>query len=191
MRALTKLLLPIAVLLFGSATAFAQSGNWTVSEAKGRVVVIDSRGTRPAVNGLALGPGATVRTEARSTAVLVRGKEFVTLRQNAQIRIPEAARSRSVMQIIQDYGSALFNIGKQPNPHFGVETPYLAAVVKGTTCRDPNRGRAGLWFVAGTAGAGDPAGAGGGRSAGCGIGGVRARRVLPGGRARRNAGWRP
>lgn len=74
-----------------------------------------------------------MRTQARSSAVLVREREFVTLRQNAQIRILEAERSRSVMQIIKDYGSALFNIGKQPNPHFGVETPYLAAVVKGTT----------------------------------------------------------
>jgi hypothetical protein len=126
-------MLPIILLLFSGLPAYAQSGSWTIAEAKGAVVVIDSRGTRPAVNGLALAPGATVRTQARSSAVLVRGREFVTLRQNAQIRIPDAERSRSVMQIIQDYGSALFNIGKQPNPHFGVETPYLAAVVKGTT----------------------------------------------------------
>ncbi len=133
MRALCRLMLPIILLLFSGLPAYAQSGGWTITEAKGAVVVIDSRGTRPAVNGLTLAPGATVRTQARSSAVLVRGREFVTLRQNAQIRIPEAERSRSVMQVIQDYGSALFNIGKQPNPHFGVETPYLAAVVKGTT----------------------------------------------------------
>ncbi len=61
----------------------------------------------------------------------MRGREFMTLRQNAQLRIPELALERGLVQIIQDYGSALFNIGKQPNPHFGVETPYLAAVVKG------------------------------------------------------------
>ena len=133
MRALCRLMLPIILLLFSGLPAYAQSGGWAIIEAKGAVVVIDSRGTRPAVNGLALAPGATVRTQARSSAVLVRGREFVTLRQNAQVRIPEAERSRSVMQVIQDYGSALFNIGKQPNPHFGVETPYLAAVVKGTT----------------------------------------------------------
>ncbi|MFN9633868.1 MAG: FecR domain-containing protein, partial [Erythrobacteraceae bacterium] len=133
MRALYRLLLPIALLLFSGVPALAQSGDWTIAEAKGSVLVIDSRGQRGAVNGVALEPGATVRTQAKSSAVLVRGREFVTLRQNAQIRIPEAARSRSIMQIIQDYGSALFNIGKQPDPHFGVETPYLAAVVKGTT----------------------------------------------------------
>lgn len=132
MHHLSRLLLSL-LLLFSAVPALAQGAGWTISEIKGRVVVIDNRGERPASAGQALVPGATVRTQARASAVLVRGREFVTLRQNAQVRIPEAARSRSIVQIIQDYGSALFNIGKQADPHFGVETPYLAAVVKGTT----------------------------------------------------------
>ncbi|MFM7349827.1 MAG: FecR domain-containing protein [Erythrobacter sp.] len=135
MQHLSRVLLPLLVLLIGGTSAIAQNGAWTVSEAKGVVLVVDARGQRAAKAGTELAAGATVRTEARSSAVLVRGKEFVTLRQNAQLRIPTAAaaRERSLVQIIQDYGSALFSIGKQPNPHFGVETPYLAAVVKGTT----------------------------------------------------------
>ena len=133
MRLLPRFIMPVLLLLFGGMPALAQNGAWTVSEAKGTVTVIDARGQRSAKAGTELLSGATVRTAARSSAVLVRGREFVTLRQNAQLRIPEAARERGLVQIIQDYGSALFNIGKQPNPHFGVETPYLAAVVKGTT----------------------------------------------------------
>ena len=133
MRLYSHLLLPLFLLLFSGTAALAQSKNWLISEAKGSVLIIDSRGERPAANGQAVSAGAMVRTQARSSAVLVRGREFVTLRQNAQIRIPDAARSRSIIQVIQDYGSALFNIGKQADPHFGVQTPYLAAVVKGTT----------------------------------------------------------
>jgi hypothetical protein len=133
MRHLSRLLLPLLLLIFSGAPALAQSNGWTISEAKGSVVVIDARGERAASVGLAVSPGATVRTRAQSSAVLVRGQEFVTLRQNAQIRIPPAQREKSLIQIIQDYGSALFNIGKKADPHFGVETPYLAAVVKGTT----------------------------------------------------------
>ncbi|MFY8048447.1 MAG: FecR domain-containing protein, partial [Erythrobacter sp.] len=125
--------MPLLLLLFSGATAYAQDGPWAVSEAKGVVTVIDAKGQRPAKAGMQLASGATIRTDARASAVLVRGKEFVTLRQNAQLRIAPAVRERGVIQILQDYGSALFNIGKQPNPHFGVETPYLAAVVKGTT----------------------------------------------------------
>jgi len=133
MRIMQRLLLPLVLLLFGGMPALAQGAAWTVSEAKGVVTVIDAQGTRPASVGTRLAPGATVRTAARASAVLVRGKEFVTMRQNAQLRIAPAQRERGIVQILQDYGSALFNIGKQPNPHFGVETPYLAAVVKGTT----------------------------------------------------------
>jgi hypothetical protein len=133
MRILSRLLLPLLLLFFSGAPALAQNGVWTVSEAKGVVTVIDASGQRPAKVGTALVPGATIRTDARASAVLVRGREFVTMRQNAQLRIAPAVRERGIIQILQDYGSALFNIGKQPNPHFGVETPYLAAVVKGTT----------------------------------------------------------
>jgi len=133
MRIVQRLILPLLLLLFGGVPALAQSGSWTVSEAKGSVTIIDARGSRAAKVGAQLAEGATVRTAAQSSAVLVRGKEFVTMRQNAQLRIAPAERERGIVQILQDYGSALFNIGKQPNPHFGVDTPYLAAVVKGTT----------------------------------------------------------
>jgi hypothetical protein len=133
MRIVTRILLPLLLLLFSGTPALAQSGPWTVSEVKGVVTVVDARGQRPATVGTALAAGATIRTDSRASAVLVRGKEFVTMRQNAQLRIAPAERERGIIQILQDYGSALFNIGKQPNPHFGVETPYLAAVVKGTT----------------------------------------------------------
>lgn len=133
MRVLCRLFLSMLLLVFSGASAVAMNADWTISETKGAVVVIDSHGEHMATIGLAVAPGATVHTKARSSAVLVRGREFVTLRQNAQIRIPELSPDRSIMQIIQDYGSALFNIGKQADPHFGVKTPYLAAVVKGTT----------------------------------------------------------
>ena len=133
MRNLSRLLMPLLLLLLGGAPALAQTADWTISEAKGTVLVIDSRGEHAATTGQVVTAGAMVRTKAQSAAVLVRGREFVTLRQNAQIRIPEAVREKSIVQIIQDYGSALFKIGKQAEPHFGVDTPYLAAVVKGTT----------------------------------------------------------
>lgn len=97
MHVLSRLLLPLVLLLFSGTPVLAQNGAWTVSETKGNVAVIASRGQRPATNGLQLAAGATVRTQAKSSAELVRGREFVTLRQNAQSRIPEAARSRSIM----------------------------------------------------------------------------------------------
>ena len=123
---------PLALLLCGTS-AIAQSGPWTISEVNGSVTIVDADGARTAQIGTMLDSGDKVSTGEQSSAVLVRGREFVTVRQNSQIQVPEEQRERSVIQIIQDFGRALFNIGKQPDPHFGVETPYLAAVVKGTT----------------------------------------------------------
>ena len=133
MRFVFYLVLPVFVLMFSATSAFAQSTGWAISEAKGTVLIIDNAGERIAKPGSEVASGAVVRTKAGSTAVMVRGREFVTLRQNAQIRIPEASRPRTVIQVLQDYGTAIFKIGKQADPHFGVETPYLAAVVKGTS----------------------------------------------------------
>ena len=127
-----RLISSLALLLCGTS-AMAQSGPWTVSEARGQVQIRENAATRAAQRGSQIPAGATVTTGANGNAVLVRGREFVTLRRNSQIRIPAAKAERSIVQVVQDWGSALFEIGKQPDPHFGVETPYLAAVVKGTT----------------------------------------------------------
>ncbi|ANK12060.1 FecR family protein [Erythrobacter neustonensis] len=132
-RIMPRVLLAFLALILGSTPALAQASGWSVSEARGTVTLADASGTRPAKPGAVLAAGTMVRTGAGSSAVLVRGREFVTMRHNAQLRIAPTARERGIVQIIQDYGSALFRIGKQANPHFGVDTPYLAAVVKGTT----------------------------------------------------------
>lgn len=87
-RLLSCLILPFVALLFSGAPALAQNGGWTISEAKGSVLVIDTRGQRPATVWTELATGAPIRTHARSSAVLVRGREFVTMRKNAQLRIP-------------------------------------------------------------------------------------------------------
>ncbi len=132
LKALYHLIASLVMLACATAVA-AQDGGWKVSESKGAVTIIDSASERTATLGMIVPAGAAVQTGAKSSAVLVRGKEFVTLRQNSRVRIAPADRQRSIVQILQDYGSAMFNIGKQADPHFAVETPYLAAVVKGTT----------------------------------------------------------
>ncbi|KEO85342.1 hypothetical protein EH30_12495, partial [Erythrobacter sp. JL475] len=125
-------LLPVALLL-SSTSAFAQSGPWTVTETRGDVLIRTPNGERVAKRGETLTAGHQVVTGSGGNATIVRGQEFVTVRPNSRITIVPRERERGVIQIIQDFGSALFNVGKQQNPHFGVDTPYLAAVVKGTT----------------------------------------------------------
>lgn len=106
---------------------------WQVSEASGEVRLTHEGQSRAAVRGALLASGATITTGAKARAVIVRGEEFVVISPGSQLRVPAASSPNTVMQMIEDFGTAVFKIKKKSTPHFGVQTPYLAAVVKGTT----------------------------------------------------------
>jgi hypothetical protein len=116
-----------------SQTALAATLAWRVTEVAGTVQVKSGERVRPAVKGQSLAAGDLLTTGAQGRAVLARGREFVIVSPATQLRVPAAETSRGIMQMIQDYGRAMFSIEKKTTPHFGVDTPYLAAVVKGTT----------------------------------------------------------
>ncbi|MEO7689752.1 MAG: FecR family protein [Sphingomonas sp.] len=123
----------VVAALLCSTSAHAQSAGWTISEASGRVVIRDSAGDHPGARGAAIPSGATVMTGPNGRAILVRGQDFVTLSANARMRLPVAAQSGGLFQMIQEWGNALFRIEHRKDPRFAVQAPYLAAVVKGTT----------------------------------------------------------
>jgi hypothetical protein len=129
-----KCLTAALMLTCAPGVAHAQSASWIVSEASGKVTLRDGSKAEPAARGSVVGAGDIVETAAGARAVIVRGKDFVTVAPNSRIRIPEAAEAKtSLFDVIEEWGNALFQIEKKPVPHFSVQTPYLAAVVKGTT----------------------------------------------------------
>ncbi len=74
-----------------------------------------------------------ISTGKKSRAVLVRGGEYVVISPNSRLRIAKPKTRNGVVQFFEEVGSVLFRIDKKSTPHFGVDTPYLVAVVKGTT----------------------------------------------------------
>ena len=128
--------LQFLAMAFASASAPALAApQWTVSEVAGQVTITQGGTAAAAHRGTVLQPGASVTTGHGGRAVLVRGEEFVTVAADAKLRLPPAEQAGGVVQWLQDWGASLFRVEKKTNPHFGVETPYLAAVVKGTTFR--------------------------------------------------------
>jgi hypothetical protein len=113
--------------------ALAAPPQWQVSETSGEVRLSQNGQSRAAMRGALLASGATITTGAKARAVIVRGEEFVVISPGSQLRVPAADSPNTVMQMIEDFGTAVFKIKKKSTPHFGVQTPYLAAVVKGTT----------------------------------------------------------
>lgn len=121
-----------ALLTTSSAQAMAQSAGWIVSEVRGPVTIVSAQGRAGVTRGMAIQPGDTIVTGSGARAVLVHSKDFVTVSSNSRIRIPAEARESSITRFFQEIGNAIFNVEKRNAPHFSVDTPYLAAVVKGT-----------------------------------------------------------
>ena len=136
-----KTIIGMALLAFTtSGTAFAQTG-WRVSESSGDVRTIVDGQTRPVTRGMLLASGAVVASNPGARAVLVNGRDYVILSPSSRVRLPGApvrvipagARTMAEMtQVVSEAGTALYRIEHRANPHFRVQTPYLAAVVKGT-----------------------------------------------------------
>ena len=119
--------------LLASTSALSATPDWRVSEVSGSVTVERAGKVLSAKQDTILLPGDTIRTGRKGRAVLVRGKEFVMVSPDAQLKVAVPEKSGPVVQFFQYVGNALFKIEKKSTPHFGVKTPYLAAVVKGTT----------------------------------------------------------
>ena len=126
----------LAVFLLGGlfGTAHAQSGPWTVTEVSGRVTLRDDNGAQAVSRGKTVIPGTVIETGPGARAVIVQGRNFVTIAPDSRIRVPAPqARESGLFDLLHEWGNAIFQIEKKPDPHFSVGTPYLAAVVKGTT----------------------------------------------------------
>jgi hypothetical protein len=64
--------------------------------------------------------------------LLVRGEESILISPNSVVGLPAEKKEGLSTTIIQQAGSILLEVEKRNVKHFEVETPYLAAVVKGT-----------------------------------------------------------
>ena len=67
--------------------------------------------------------------------LLKRGEEMILVSPNSVIGVPAEKKEGLSTTIKQQAGSILLDVEKRNVKHFEVETPYLAAVVKGTQFR--------------------------------------------------------
>jgi len=124
----------LALVVTASSSALAaDDGVWSVSKSSGEVW-ITATGAQPASlkqeDGLK--PGDTIRTGRNGRVLLVRGEETILIAPNSEIGVPAEKKDGLSTTIQQRAGSILLEVEKRNVKHFEVETPYLAAVVKGT-----------------------------------------------------------
>lgn len=125
----------VAALILGMASgaSAADDGIWSVSKATGEVWVATSGVQQVSLNQQeALKPGDTIRTGRNGRVLLIRGEETILISPNSVVGLPVEKKDGLSTTIIQQAGSILLEVEKRNVKHFEVETPYLAAVVKGT-----------------------------------------------------------
>jgi hypothetical protein len=130
-------LLVIAPIIVCAGSAVnAQDNAWRVSKLSGDVSVTTSAGQEASLtDGAAVNPGDNIRTGQNGRVLLMRGQETILISPNSVIGLPAQKRGELSTTIVQQAGSILLEIEKRNVKHFQVETPYLAAVVKGTQFR--------------------------------------------------------
>lgn len=82
--------------------------------------------------GTPIEPGSVVRTDAGGRLTLANGEDRIELSGSSEIELPATPENGAFTRVIHWIGSAVFQVGKRPEPHFEVDTPYLVATVKGT-----------------------------------------------------------
>src|SRR6185437_1586060 len=129
-----RAVLALAMLLTVSFGALAAEGGvWSVSKSSGEVW-ISATGAAPAslTEQVTLNAGDTIRTGPNGRVLLMRGEETILISPNSVIGLPTDKKDGMSTTILQQAGSILLEVEKRNVKHFEVETPYLAAVVKGT-----------------------------------------------------------
>jgi hypothetical protein len=129
-------LLGLSVILYGGSAASAEDAAWHVSKSSGEVWLTATGARQVSLSTEAsLKPGDNIRTGRNGRVLLVRGEETILISPNSAIGIPAEAKGGLSTTITQQAGSILLDVEKRNVKHFEVETPYLAAVVKGTQFR--------------------------------------------------------
>jgi FecR protein len=126
-------ILAMALVVGASSGALAEDGAWSVGKSSGEVWVTTSGAEQTSLNQQeVLKPGDTIRTGRNGRVLLLRGEETILVAPNSVIGLPEQKKDGLSTTILQQAGSILLDVEKRNVKHFEVETPYLAAVVKGT-----------------------------------------------------------
>src|SRR6195952_2695277 len=133
---ISKLLVAAFVLATATTAFAADDGAWTVDKSSGEVWLTSS-GAQPASlkQEELLKPGDTIRTGRNGRVLLRRGEETMMVSPNSVVGVPAEKKEGLSTTIVQQAGSILLEVEKRNVKHFEVETPYLAAVVKGTQFR--------------------------------------------------------
>lgn len=121
----------LAALTLMSFSSVALADEWIAERLRGTVMQFERNTWVALERGDVVPDGGKVRTASNGRLELVRGQESIALGPNTQIAVRDAA-GQKMTSVIQSSGVVTIEAEKRNVQHFSVQTPVLAAVVKGT-----------------------------------------------------------
>lgn len=132
-KPLRNILCILSTLILFTSGSSADSGDWQIIEKSGAVRIVKPDNSADVVTtGEMLGAGAVLTTGMDGHAVLSRSGHEITVGPNSRMSLPRAEKP-GMIRVIQEFGTLMFKVDKRENTQFHVDTPYIAAVVKGTS----------------------------------------------------------
>lgn len=128
-----SLLTAVVVAAVSLPATLASAQEWVVARVSGSGWIVSEQTPAVTMNtGMTVPRGATVATGPGSRAMLVHGQDTMMLGPETKVAIPYKPDPGLSTTVYQQIGSVGLSVGKRGKPHFSIQTPYLAAVVKGT-----------------------------------------------------------
>ena len=124
----------LALIALAVTGTFARADEWQVAKATGEVWITSATAQSVSLTtSSVLRPGEKIQTGKNGRVLLTRGAETILIAPNSVIGLPAPQTPDRTTTILQQAGSIVLEVEKKNVEHFAVETPFLAAVVKGTS----------------------------------------------------------
>jgi hypothetical protein len=121
----------LAALCFGAMISAAVADDWVATRLRGQVLQLVDQEWLPLKRGDVVPDDRVIRTLANGRVEFQRDAEVISLAPQTQVQIVDKS-GRRFTTVKQHFGVVEIEAEVQNVQHFAVETPFLAAVVKGT-----------------------------------------------------------
>lgn len=121
----------LALVAWAGLSAFALADDWMVDRLRGEVLVMTHGAWAPLQRGDIVSDSSRIRSAEGSRVTFTRGAEAIELDGATEIRIFDQQGER-MTTVMQAYGSVTVEAERLQIQHFSIQTPFLAAIVKGT-----------------------------------------------------------
>ena len=120
------------VLALPLLSASAEAAEWWIERMSGNVQIHDGTSWVALDEGRSLNAGDSIWTGRNGRILLMNGQGSVLLAPKSLVKIPAQTLPRNFSVLFQTHGTVSAEVDKRRTRHFSIQTPYLAAVVKGT-----------------------------------------------------------